>query len=114
MIKQHHTRTDFESKGGGKQNGISTILFFRGDEKRPTKDDLNIFYPNRGERLKWERTEADNIHNIFKEKLEMEDKGKIVAIDMDSKKILTKDYDLNRVLSQVRNAGSSGRIYLKD
>ena len=49
----------------------------------------------RGERLKSERTEAESIYNIFKEKLEIEDKGKIVAIDMDSKNILAKDYDLN-------------------
>jgi hypothetical protein len=112
MIKQHRIRTDYESKGGGKQK-VNTIFIFRGDEERPTKDDLYILYPNRGERLKRERTEAENIYNIFKERLEIEDKGKIVAIDLDSKKILAKDYDLNRVLSHVRDAGSSGRVHLR-
>ena len=57
-----------------KEYGFNDVQ--RRDEKRPTRDDLHIFYPNRGERLKSERTEAESIYNIFKEKLEIEIKAR--------------------------------------
>jgi hypothetical protein len=72
-----------------------------------------LVYSTRGERLNYEKKEGDRIYNIFKEELETNDKGKIVAIDIDAKEIIAKNYDANKVLLEIRNGGSSGRIHIR-
>ena len=112
IFEQHQTRVDYEAKGSN-QYAIKINLLLRETDPRPNKEDLRVLYPNRGNRLNQEKLESDNIYAIFKEELEKNDKGKIVAFDIDEEKILSKDYNLEKVLSDIQESGTSSRIHLR-
>jgi hypothetical protein len=112
IFKQHHIRTEYEAKGG-QDGAIKVDLFMRRNDERPSQEDLQLMYPNRGDRMKSEKVEGDSVYNLFKQQLEKHDEGKIVAIDIDAKRIISKDYDKNVVLLAVKCAESSGRIYIR-
>jgi hypothetical protein len=113
IFKQHHIRRQYEARGG-QENAIKVDLFLRRNDKHPSQEeDLHLFYPTRGDRRKSELSEGEKVYAIFKEQLEKDDKGKIVAIDIDEKRIISKDYDKHKVLSGIRSAESSGRIHIR-
>jgi hypothetical protein len=112
IFKQHHIRVQYE-KTGGKENAIKVDFFLRKNDNRPSQEEQRLTYPSRGDRMKSEKVEGDKIYNLFREQLEKHDRGKIVAIDIDSKKIISKDYDKSKVLSDIRSIQSSARIYIR-
>ncbi len=76
-------------------------------------DTYSFRYPTRGGRLNQDELESDKIyHEEFTAANEANHKGKIVAIDIDDKKIIHMDYDLGNVISY-HNYESSNRIRIR-
>lgn len=109
---QHRTRNAYE-RAGGKEGKLQVNLFLKGTDSHPVDGDLQLSYPTRGNRTTKEKGEGDRMYNMFKDELEKYDRGKIVAIDIDTKEIIAKDYGKEKVLYQVRDTNHSGRIHIR-
>jgi hypothetical protein len=109
----HKTRTNYEAKGSISGAEVHVSIFRKRDQERPNKEDLEIRYPRRGEHLKMIREEANLVYAAFKDELEEKHKGKIIAVDIDAKEILAMDYEVEKVIEELRKSRSTGRIVLR-
>lgn len=112
IMLQHHRRSDHEKRGGGHE-AIEYNLLLKGNQRGSEKNNLQLYYPNRGERLFQEKEEGDKIFNEVQGELGIEQKGKIIAIDIDSRKIIAQDFDMKKVIDDVHKSESSGRIHIR-
>jgi hypothetical protein len=109
----HKERIGYE-KSGSVQNAPITIHYYLSpSDPTPNEEDRQFIYPTRGEILNQLRNEGNTVYSTFKEELEKSNRGKIVAIDMDEKKIIESDYDLQKVIQTIRERNSSSRIFVR-
>lgn len=84
-------------------------------EEYPEKKDIVVLYPNRGKRLEEEDREYEE---IYKSIITNEDikgnEGKIIAIDIDRKIVIERDYDIQKVTNSVRDYAGLGRNILEE
>ena len=108
----HHSRINYEQKAPATQKiDLNGIIKKNISPPSPTK--AVFIYPNRKERVLAEEEEYERVYAQFKDLLEVTDKGKIVAIDIDNTCIIGKDYDLTKIIEIVNNYDKSGRKYVR-
>ena len=109
IFESHKARVTFEATGTS-QGPIKVTIYRRKTDPRPAAEDMHLIYQTRGERLRKETEEGDKLYEQFREELEKNHMGKIVALDVDSKKIIALDYDLEKVRKEI---GTTGRIRIR-
>jgi hypothetical protein len=109
----HKERIGYEKSGSVQNAPIKIHLYPKPSDPEPNEEDLEIIYPRRGEILDELRNEGNRVYSAFKEDLEKNHLGKIVAIDMDEKKIIELDYNLEKVIQTIHQSNSTGRIFIR-
>jgi hypothetical protein len=112
IIKQHKIRSEYEAQQDHASR-VNVTLCLTPNDPIPTQEERRIRYPSRRKRLKIEKAQSDIIYDLFREELEKKDKGKIIAIDLDEKTIVGKDYKLENVIETINNLNASSRIHLR-
>lgn len=112
FLKQHHRRVDHEAKGGGREI-IDYELYVKKGQTDDSMRGLTLWYPTRGKRLSYEKKEGDQILDELLDSLSVKDRGKIVAIDIDAREIIAKDYDRSKVMDQIEKSNHTGRIHIR-
>lgn len=111
IFENHYQRIIHESVGSKSNVEIKTIIKGASIYR---KDGYSFLYPTRGQRLKEEELQSDKVYSqLFDDEMEAKNKGKIVAIDFDTKQILHMDYDPKVVISYVHDRETSGRVRLR-
>lgn len=111
IFENHYERIKRETIQGKSTVRLKTVI-----KKEATRREewFSILYPTRGESKKEEELSGDEIYaKLFSDDTEKENKGKIVAIDIDESKIISMDYDHKLVIEAVHNRQSSGRVRLR-
>lgn len=113
VLQSHNERMRYEESGT--THAIVKIQRLRRSSDPPMdpNQDLRLTYPTRGDKLKNEIQEGEEVYNLFKDELELNHNGKMVAIDMDEKKIIALDFDIAKVMETIRQVGSSGRMRIR-
>ncbi|RJQ26194.1 hypothetical protein C4565_07260 [Candidatus Parcubacteria bacterium] len=110
IMKNHHERAKYEESGGEFGNvNITTVR--KPDDPEPPE--LKLMFSKRGETRKKELEEGEQTYNLFKEELEKTDSGKLVALDLDNKKIIAKDYSIEGLVSLLKESGNSSRLLIR-
>lgn len=112
MILQSHNER-VKNEENGEKMGIVNISRLKKPNDPQITGDLRLTYPTRGDKLLREVKEGEETYNMFKESLEMNHNGKIVAIDMDEKNIVAIDYDIKNVMATIKEKGCSGRLRIR-
>ncbi len=85
IFESHHERILHESIGSKSKVQIKTVIKV---SSTYNKEGLSFLYPTRGERMKKEESESDEIYaELFDNEIEINNRGKIVAIDLDDREI---------------------------
>jgi len=80
----------------------------------PNEEELEFIYPSRGETLDKLRSEGNKIYSeLINEGFERKNPGKIVAIDIDEKKVIELDYTLAKIVQSIYERNSTGRIFIR-
>jgi len=74
---------------------------------------LNLLFTTRGQKLKEEKQLGNLIFESFKHTFQEDDQGKFVAIDIDNKKIIVKDVDIQSIISSVHQSEITSRIFIR-
>jgi hypothetical protein len=109
----HKERIRYEISGGVQNAPIKIKLYRPPNDPKPNEENLVMTYPSRGEMLEELRKEGNVVYSIFKDDLGKNHYGKIVAIDMDEKKKVALDYDLENVIQTIHQNCSTGRIIIR-
>jgi len=111
IFENHHERIKRETTPGISRVNLKTVM------RKATQyeeQSLSLIYPTRGETKREEESIGDEVYKeIFNESLERENKGKIVAIDIDNKILVSMNFDAKLVIEEVHNRDSSGRIRIR-
>jgi predicted metal-dependent phosphoesterase TrpH len=110
----HKERIKYE-KGGSVQNApIKIFLYHNPSDPMPNEEELEFIYPSRGETLDKLRSEGNKIYSeLINEGFERKNPGKIVAIDIDEKKVIELDYTLAKIVQSIYERNSTGRIFIR-
>jgi hypothetical protein len=105
ILDTHKTRLKFEN---GQTNIQLSIMW---PPNTPPLPDVGnkVHYPSRGEQCRIDDEEFKQVYTLFKEELERTNLGKYVAFDMDSKKILGVDENLEILIEKISEHSSAGR-----
>lgn len=101
IFENHYQRMNFELNGS-KESPIDIKAMVKKDTY-PEKKSIAVLYPNRGKILEEEEKENDEMYNTLFIKDLKENVGKIVAIDIDKKIVIEKDYDIQKVTNSIRD-----------
>ena len=74
---------------------------------------LKLLFPTRGQKLKEEKQIGNLIYESLNNTFQDDDQGKFVAIDIDNKKVVVKDVDIQALVSTVHQLELTGRIYIR-
>jgi hypothetical protein len=124
ILENHRTRLEYEGADynifpsgnrvhidkKGKKN-VKQRLILGASNKQTVP--LNLLYPTRGQKLKEEKQIGNLIYESLKNTFQNDDQGKFVAIDIDNKKVVAKDVDIQTIVSTVHRLELTGRIYIR-
>ena len=112
MFKNHYARMNHE-KNNSIETDITFQIIYKKEDNVIKNQNFKYNIPNRAKKLKEEILEYDKVYETFKNKLKENDNGKIIAIDIDNRFIISKNFDLNKVIEEVNRYEKSGRKYLR-
>jgi hypothetical protein len=102
------SRVDIDAKGkrAVKQQ---LILGLHEQQSKP----LSLLYPTRGEKARHEKEIGDSTYDSLSNLIQESDTGKYIALDIDLKKIIAISSEMDKIMSLVRNAEPTGRVYIR-
>jgi hypothetical protein len=108
----HKERVGYEKRGSVQKAPLRVYLYPKPNDPKPNEE-VEFMYPSRGAISEALRKEGDMVYALFSDDLENNHRGKIVAIDIDEKKLVAYDYDFNKVIQIINSSNSTNRHFIR-